>query len=115
MSESNLHVVLNTFSFKSLQLCTILSLHVDDLLKLFYTCSDIYEEFCNGNFAVSKSANLFFSIAINQPHEQNNGVGSAVRLLSQDRDAGLWRLEIAGPEVVWLLNNVKNFIILVLK
>ena len=58
---------------------------------------------------------FFFSIAINQPHEQNNGVGSAVRLLSQDRDAGLWRLEIAGPEVVWLLNNMKNFIILVLK
>ena len=61
-------------------------------------------------------------MAIDQAHEQNNsaikGVGGAVRLLSQDRDEAIWRLEITGPRVVRLLNKyekMKNFIILVLK
>ena len=47
-----------------------LSLHVDDLLKLEYTCPDVYKEFCNGHFVISKTENPFSSIAIDQAHEQ---------------------------------------------
>ena len=64
-----------------------LSLHVDDLLKLVYKCSDIYKEFCNGHFVISKIESPFSSIAIDQAREQNNAiirrVGGAVGLLSQ--------------------------------
>ena len=78
-----------------------LSLNVDDLLKLRVQIY-IYKQFCNENFAIRKSENQFFSVAI--VHERNNAAikeaGRAVRLLSQDRDAVLQRLEIAGPEVI---------------
>ena len=90
-----------------------LSLHVDDLLKLEYTCPDAYKEFCNGYFVISKTENLVSSIAINQAHKQNNavikGVGGAVRLFSQDMDLALQRWEIAGPEVVRLLNEYQKY------
>ena len=46
-----------------------LSLYVDDLLKLEYTCPDVYKEFCNGHFVISKTENPFSSIAIDQVHE----------------------------------------------
>ena len=63
-----------------------LSLAVDDLLKLEYTCPDVYEESCNGYFVVSKTENPFSSIAIDQAHKQNNAiikrVGGTVGLLS---------------------------------
>ena len=68
-----------------------------------------------GIFAISKSENsfvCFFSLAIDQSHQQNNvvikGVGGAGGLLSQYRDAALQRLEIAGPEVVGLLNEYEK-------
>ena len=55
---------------------------------------------------------FFFSLAIDQSHQQNNavlkGVGGAGGLLSQYRDAALQRLEIAGPEVVGLLNEYEK-------
>ena len=89
-----------------------LSLHVDDLLKLEYTCPDVYKEFCNGHFVISKTENPFSSIAIDQAHEQNNavikGAGGAVGLISQDMDAALRRWEIADPEVVRLLNEYEK-------
>ena len=82
-------------------------------MKLECIYSDISKEFCNGNFAISKSENPF-SVAIDQALEQNNavikGVGGAVRLLSQYRDAALRRLEIAGPEVVGLLNEYEKIL-----
>ena len=88
------------------------SLHVDDLLKLEYTCPDVYKEFCNGHFVISKTENPFSSIAIDQAHTQNNavikGVTGAVGLLSQDIDAALRRWEIAGPDVVRLLNKYEK-------
>ena len=46
-----------------------------------------------GIFGISKSENSFFYIAIDQAHQQNNavvkGVGGAVGLLSQYRNAAL--------------------------
>ena len=78
-----------------------LILHVDDLLKVEYTCSDIYKKSCNAKLAISKSKTpvlafvlfLFFSIAIDQAHEQNNTVikevVGVVGLLSKNRHAAL--------------------------
>ena len=60
-----------------------------------------------GIFAISKSENSFSYIAIDQTNQQNNavvkGVGGAVGLLSQYKNAALRRLEIADPEMVGLL------------
>ena len=88
------------------------SLHVDDLLNLEYTCPNVFKEFCNGNFVISRTENSFSSIAIDQAHEQHNAVlkevGSAVGLLSQYMDAALWRWEIADLEVVALLNEYEK-------
>ena len=71
-----------------------LSLHVDNLLKLEYTCRDVCKELCNGNFVTSKTENPFSSIAIDQTHEQNKidikRVGGASGLLSHDMDATVW-------------------------
>ena len=71
----NLYVdVLNSsmkyiFAFNHYNYARWLSLHVDDLLKLEYTCPDVYKEFCNGHFVISKTENPFSSIAIDQVHE----------------------------------------------
>ena len=89
-----------------------LNKHVDDLLKLKYTCPDVYKAFCNGRFVISKIGYQFSSIALDQAQEQNNavikGIGGAVGLLSQDMDAVLRPWEIAGPEVVRLLNEYEK-------
>ena len=87
-------------------------LHVDHLLKLEYTWPDVYKEFCNGHFVINKTKNPFSSLALDQAHEQNNavikGVGDAIGSPSQDVDATLQRWEIAGPEVVRLLNEYEK-------
>ena len=103
---NKIHFALNHYNYAHW-----LIIHAGDLWKLEYTCSDIYKEFCNGDFDISKSENPF-SVAIDQALEQNNvvikGVGGAVGLLSQYRDAALRRLQIAGPEVVGLLNEYEK-------
>ena len=67
----------------------------------------MYKEFCSGNFVIRKTTNPFSAIALDQTHEQNNatieGVGSAIGLLSKDKDSTLRRWEVAGPEVCRLL------------
>ena len=94
----NLYIVLHssikyTFALSHYNYARWLNLLDDDLLKLEYICSDMYKEFCNGIFAVSKSENPFSSMTIDQAHKQNvfiKGVGGAARLLAQDRDGALW-------------------------
>ena len=54
------------FAFKHYNYVRWLSLYVDDLLKLEYTFSDVYKEFCNWRFVMSKTKNQFSSIAIDQ-------------------------------------------------
>ena len=71
----NLHVdVLNLsikyiFALNQYYYAHWVSMHVDDLLKLEYTYLDVYKEFCNGHFVISKTENLFSSIAIDQTHK----------------------------------------------
>ena len=49
-----------------------LSEHVDDLMRLPYTCPELYEQFLASNFVLQKTNNPFSAIALDQGHEQNN-------------------------------------------
>ena len=89
-----------------------LSVHVDDLMRLPYTCPELYEQFLAGNFVLQKTNNPFSAIALDQGHEQNNatikGAGGAVGLLSSDLESALRRWEVAGPDVSRLLNEFEE-------
>ena len=113
----NLHVIKFVkkihFSWNHSNYVRQLSIHIDDLLKLKFTCLYGYKKFCNQYFSISKIGNPLFSIVLGQSHEQNNdivkGVGDAVGLHSQDMDEALQQWEISGPEAVRLLNKFEKF------
>ena len=73
----NLYAILNSsmkyiFALNHYNYVRWLSLHVDDLLKLEYTCPDVYKEFINEHFPISKIENPFSSIFYNTMKTTNN-------------------------------------------
>ena len=100
------------FAFNHYNYARWLSIQVDDLLKLEYKCPDVYKEFCNEHFVISKTGDAFSSIALDQAHRQNNAVlkatGGAAGLLTQDIDAALRPWEIVCREVVRLLSEYEK-------
>ena len=100
------------FAFNHYSYARWLSIQVDDLLKLEYKCPDVYKEFCNEHFVISKTGDAFSSIALDQAHRQNNVVlkatGGAAGLLTQDIDAALRPWEIVCREVVRLLSEYEK-------
>ena len=75
--------------------------HIRDLILAKVRNPDIYSEFQNGKFMISKTLNAFSKMAIDQAHEQENerikGDGGAVGLT--EGPAALLRWMVAGPEV----------------
>ena len=84
--------------------------HLRDMAELPKTHPDVYKEFNAGHFAVQKTKRTFFSIAIDQAHEQNNalvkGDGGAVGLT--DNPSALRRWMIAGPEIARLIEEFES-------
>ena len=79
--------------------------HLYDMLTLKKRLPQTYAHLLNGGFTVQKTAKAFSAIAIDQAHEQNNGMvkgdGGAVGLT--ENPAALRRWMISDPEVARLI------------
>lgn len=78
-----------------------LPIHLRDMMCLAQQHPEVARQFQNGNFVVHKSNKDFSALAIDQAHEQNNGIikgdGGAIGLTEDP--AALRRWMVAGPEV----------------
>lgn len=82
-----------------------LPVHLRDMLSLQEQHPQIYAQFVDGHFSVSKSNRKFSCISIDQAHEQLNaaikGDGGAIGLT--ENESALARWVTAGPEIVCTL------------
>ncbi|KAI8503415.1 hypothetical protein Bbelb_192360 [Branchiostoma belcheri] len=84
--------------------------HVRDMCNLDSTHPDVAQEFRSGKFVMSKSRRKFSLLAIDQGHEQNNGLmkeDGGIIGLTQDADAIL-RWAVAGPELVRVISEFEK-------
>ena len=84
-----------------------LSVHLRDMRSLDQKVPDVAAEFKKGLFTVNKTPKRFSAIAIDQAHEQNNGMvkgdGGAVGLTENPNALRRWML--SGPEMARLVNE----------
>ena len=84
-----------------------LPVHLRDMRALQQTAPDVFAQFVKELFTVHKSPRQFSAIAIDQAHEQNNGMvkgdGGAVGLT--ENPGALRRWMITGPEIARLVNE----------
>ena len=86
-----------------------LPVHLRDMSALQQTAPGVFLQFEKGLFTVHKTPRLFSAIAINQAHEQNNGMvkgdGGAVGLT--ENPSALRRWMISGPEMARTVSEFK--------
>ena len=84
-----------------------LPVHLRDMNALQQTAPGVFLQFENGLFTVHKSPRRFSAIAIDQAHEQNNGMtkadGGAVSL--KENPSALHRWMISEPEMARLVSE----------
>ena len=89
------------FSMGHINYARWVPVHIRDLILAKDRNPDIYNEFQNGKFVITKTLNAFSKMTIDQAHEQENerikGDGGAVG--STEDPAALLRWMVAGPEV----------------
>lgn len=80
------------------------------MLALEQMHPDVYTEFSMGHFAACKTKKMTSSMAIDQPHEQNNTVikdnGSAISLTEYQTALGRWMA--VGPEICRLVDEFSD-------
>jgi len=90
------------FAFDQTNYARWLPVHIRDMLLLEKNHPEVYSQFRDGKFSLSKSKRKFSSIAIDQAHEQLNAVikgdGGAIGLT--ENEASLCRWTVTGPEIV---------------
>eukprot|EP00058_Branchiostoma_floridae_P011619 XP_002597107.1 hypothetical protein BRAFLDRAFT_76362 [Branchiostoma floridae] len=89
-----------------------MSVHVRDMQNIDSSFPDVAREFRSGKFVMAKSERKFSHMAIDQGHEQNNGLmkeDGGIIGLTQDADAML-RWAVTGPELVRVISEFEKSI-----
>ena len=88
-----------------------LTVHLFDMLVLEKKIPDVNEQFQKGNFVIHKTERIFYGIAMDQAHEQNNALikadSGAIGLT--ERESALRRWMVAGSEVCRLAEQYEKF------
>ena len=69
------------FAFNHYNYARWFTIYVDDLMELELVCTNVYKEFCSGNFVIRKTINPFSAIALDQAHKQKNAIFMMVLLV----------------------------------
>ena len=87
-----------------------LSVHIRDMMILPEKHPLVLAEFKSGRFVVHKTSNKFSAMALDQCHEQNNGIvkgsGGAIGLTSNPAALRHWM--IAGPEISRIITEFEE-------
>ena len=87
-----------------------LPVHARDMASLRDIHPSIADEFEDGKFALAKTTSPFSAIAIDQAHEQNNGVmkGDGGTVGITENPSALKRWMVAGPEMARIIGEFES-------
>ena len=90
-------------------------MHIQDLLSLPITWSQLYHEIEGRNFVVQISSREFSQLHYDQAHKQSNNTIKSIKrpldFVNHASDELQRRWEIAGPEIVKYLEQVESKIL----